>query len=162
MVGPLHRRRHKCNEAHYQYVRAIAIEIFNAIAPLHRLTERDRLLMETGVVLHECGKLVSVNHFADFTYHIISSKPLMGITASENEIISWAARCMTTDDFPAENEAFSRLPLAQRMRTAKLIGIMRLAKRLRREPPAKNNVSHLPSCGKNPKAFCPVLPKPEP
>lgn len=123
-------RRHKCNEAHYQYVRAIAIEIFNAIAPLHRLTERDRLLMETGVVLHECGKLVSVNHFADFTYHIISSKPLMGITASENEIISWAARCMTTDDFPAENEAFSRLPLAQRMRTAKLIGIMRLANAL--------------------------------
>ena len=95
---------------------------------IHGMGKRERLLLQIAVLLHDCGKYISMNRTAECSYEIVMSTEIIGLSHREREIIASAIR-FNTEEF-ASFEEFSigsSLDRQDYLLTAKLSAILRVA-----------------------------------
>lgn len=122
-------KRYRCQSSHAEAVEKYALEIFDVMKKYHGMGARERLLLQIAVILHACGKFISVKNSNECAYNIIMSTEIIGISHPERVMIADIVRYNIRDfDYNmvreetgmAENRDATIL-------TAELTAILRLA-----------------------------------
>lgn len=85
-------KRYKCHTSHNQILEVYSMDIFDAIRRYHGMNSRDRLLLRIAVLLHACGKFISIRDANECAYNIIMSTEIIGLSHLEREIIANVVR----------------------------------------------------------------------
>ena len=91
--------RYNCHRPHIDAMEKSALAIFDATKKINGMTKRDRLLLQTAVRLHDCGKYICMANHAEMSFHIIMSSEILGLTHRERQVIAYAVK-------------FNKMPLA--------------------------------------------------
>lgn len=75
-------------QPHLKALDSISMHIFDAMKKHHGLTSRERLLMRLTVILHDCGKYISLAESAECSRAIILSSEILGLTHKERLMIA--------------------------------------------------------------------------
>ena len=90
------------NSEHTSYVEKTALKIFDGISSVSGLTQRDRLLLQAAVRMHDCGTFVSFHDIEENSAGIILSSEILGVSELEKHTIAEIVR-YTLSDFPSFN-----------------------------------------------------------
>ena len=126
-------KRYKCSQAHVRNLEEIALMVFDRMKKVHGLTPRDRLLLQISVILHNCGKFISLENVSECAYNIIMATEIIGLSHMEREMVAYTVK-FNTSPFP-DYEEFDMDAGADPdvyMRVAKLTAILRLVNALDR------------------------------
>ena len=84
----------RCDDdpAHSAHVARLAVELFDALAPLHGLDATAREYLEAGALLANVGLVVAHSKHHLHAYYVIRNSELAGLTDLEIEIIAQIAR----------------------------------------------------------------------
>ena len=93
------------------------------------MKERERLLLQMAVMLHDVGKYISFNNVADSSYNIIMSNEIIGLSHIEREMVALIARYNTVT-LPSYDELVMESSLY--LTVSELTAIVRLANALDR------------------------------
>ena len=85
-------KRYKCHTSHNQALVQYALGIFDSMKKYHGLGSRERLLLQIAVLLHACGKFISIRNANECSYNIIMSTEIIGLSHLEREIIANVVR----------------------------------------------------------------------
>ena len=68
------------------------LQIFDAMKRYHKMGSRERLLLQIAVIIHSCGKFISVRNANECAYNIIMSTEIIGLSHLEREIVANVVR----------------------------------------------------------------------
>lgn len=85
-------KRYRCQSVHSELVEDYALKIFDCMKKYHGMGSRERLLLQIAVIIHACGKFISVRNSNECAYNIIMSTEIIGISHLEREIIANVVR----------------------------------------------------------------------
>ena len=120
-------KRYKCHTGHNQILEKYALELFDCTRRHHGMGRRERLLLQIAVILHGCGKFISIRNSNESSYNIIRSTEIIGLSHMERAIVANVVR-YNVRDFEydmVELEDQNRPDLT--ILIAKLTAILRLA-----------------------------------
>ncbi|MCL2726550.1 MAG: Ppx/GppA family phosphatase [Polyangiaceae bacterium] len=121
------------DRAHGELVATLAAQLFDDLTSLHRLGERERLLLRASALLHDIGDYVRYDGHHKHSYYLISHSDLMGLTPAERAIVANTAR-YHRKSFPDPSHAnFRDLDKDARAKVRSLAAILRIADALDRE-----------------------------
>ena len=75
-------KRYMCSKSHIRALEELALVIFDKTKKLHGLDRRKRLLLQIAVILHGCGKYISLSNVAECSYRIIMATEIIGLSHS--------------------------------------------------------------------------------
>ena len=114
--------------SHSAHVAGLALQLFDALQPLHGLDENARSYLEAAALLANVGLFISHSQHHLHSYYVIrNSESLMGLTDSEIEIIALVARYHRKSAPKPTHAEFMRLDLDQQEVVRTLAGILRVA-----------------------------------
>lgn len=90
-------KRYRCVTPHSEQVEKYALTIFDTMKRYHGMGERARLLLQIAVIIHGCGKFISVRNASECAYNIVMSTEIIGISHLEREIIANVLRYNVRD-----------------------------------------------------------------
>ena len=95
---------------------------------VHGMGDRERLLLQIAVQLHDCGKYISMGDVAECSYRIIMATEIIGLSTEERQIIANAVRYNTTE-FVYYREIAGEIGMDRSvyLLIAKLTAILRIA-----------------------------------
>ena len=126
-------KRYAVSKSHTQMMSKLAKIVFKAMKKVHGLTERELLMLEVAVQIHDCGKYISLSNVGECSFNIIMSTEIIGLSHREREIIALAVRYNTRPfDSYAAMSRISDLQGADYILVAKLTAILRLVNALDR------------------------------
>lgn len=141
-------KRYKCHSSHNQVLEKYALDIFDNMKKYHGMGSRERLLLQIAVLLHACGKFISIRNSNECSYNIIMSTEIIGLSHLEREIIAnvvrYNIRDFDYDRVQLENQSHPAGAVgmdhnAITILIAKLTAILRLANSMDRSHRAKMN-----------------------
>jgi exopolyphosphatase/guanosine-5'-triphosphate,3'-diphosphate pyrophosphatase len=126
-------RKYKCDEQHLEYVRAAAIQLFDALHAELNLGHHERMLLEVAAILHDIGMFV---HGSDHQFHsryIIAHSEIFGLTKDDVEVVSRVSQLHRGGVSGQYETGFQSLPLrSDRVVILKLAAVLRIADALDR------------------------------
>ena len=124
-------KRYQYDKIHSDFVRQVAVEIFDRTLKYHGLGKRDRLVLEIAAIIHDIGKYVNMRDPGMNGYQLIMSTEIIGISHREREEVANAVRYMTEElpDSAVQDSYFWR---EEYLKVAKLSAILRLVNSLDR------------------------------
>lgn len=132
-------RRYHFDEAHGALVARFSADLFDQLLPLHRLGERDRLLLRTAAMLHDVGDFIRYEGHHRHSYYILTNSDIVGLTPNERAVVANVARYHRKAPPDNSHPNFRDLDRDDRGRVRILAGILRIADALDREHAAKVN-----------------------
>ena len=139
-VGPLHHLRDvsrrsirqladRCDDdpAHSAHVARLAVELFDALAPIHGLDATAREYLEAGALLANVGLVVAHSKHHLHAYYVIRNSELAGLTDAEIEVIAQIARYHRKSAPKPSHPDFAALPPADQDLVRALAAILRVA-----------------------------------
>ena len=114
-------KRYKGNSLHIQFIKNMAVRIFDETKRMHGLSGRERLLLELAAMLHDCGKYISIHDAAECSYHIIMATEIIGLSHREREMLAEIVKYNTV-----------KIPVGMNLTVIKLTAILRVANALDR------------------------------
>ena len=126
-------KRYKSNQAHLRNMEEISLGIFTKTKKIHGMGQREKLLLQIAVILHNCGKYISLTNVADCAYNIVMATEIIGLSHAERQIIANVVKYNTApfcyyDEMARASDVTRREYLV----IAKLTAILRLANALDR------------------------------
>ena len=120
-------KRYQCSKSHIKIMEDIALKIFDRMKKIHGLGKRERLLLQIAVILHGCGKYISLSDPAECSYRIIMATEIIGLSQVEREIIANIVKFNTMEFsyYEGMNEHTS-LSREEYLVIAKLTAILRI------------------------------------
>lgn len=119
--------RYGMDRAYSQNTAALAVQIFDATANLHRLGERSRVLLEVASIVHDVGAHISVRSRHKHSFYILRNVDLSGLTHEEREIIAQVARYHRSGVPISSHHEYMQLDRTGRMEVSTLAAILRVA-----------------------------------
>jgi exopolyphosphatase/guanosine-5'-triphosphate,3'-diphosphate pyrophosphatase len=126
-------RRYGFDQAHGELVSSFAASLFDDMAPVHRLGDRDRLLLRAAAVLHDIGDYVRYDGHHKHSYYLIQHSDIMGLTPPERGIVANVARYHRKSPPDPSHPNFRELDKDARAKVRSLAAILRIADALDRE-----------------------------
>lgn len=121
-------KRYQSNKNHVNVMTGLALTIFDKTKSLHGMEKRDRLLLQIAVLLHDCGKFISMSHAAECSYNIIMASEIIGLSHAEREIVANIVKYNSQDILSFEEFAQnSTLNREQYKKVCKLAAILRVS-----------------------------------
>lgn len=115
------------DEAHARHVADLALSIYDALAPLHRLEEDSRELLEAAALLHDIGYYISHSSHHKHSLYLIQNAEALGFTNDEIAVIANVARYHRKSHPKKSHPAFAVLPPEDQMKVRYLAAILRVA-----------------------------------
>lgn len=84
--------RYNIDERHANHVRNLALTLFDATQPIHKLGRKDRKILEFSALLHDVGHHISGDDHHKHGQYLIRNTRMSGFTAREVEIMAFVAR----------------------------------------------------------------------
>jgi exopolyphosphatase/guanosine-5'-triphosphate,3'-diphosphate pyrophosphatase len=102
----------RCNweHTHSEHVTRLCLELFDQLAPLHALGQRERELIEFGAMLHDIGWHITGKKHHHHSMYLILHGDLKGFDEEEVRIIANIARYHRKSPPESSHEAYARLP----------------------------------------------------
>lgn len=126
-------KRYKSNQPHIKNMEEMTLQIFDKMKKIHGMGQRERLLLQISVILHNCGKYISLTNVAECAYNIIMATEIIGLSHAERRIIANVVKFNTMDfDYNGDMAAGSSASRAEYLVIAKLTAILRVANALDR------------------------------
>jgi len=124
----------RCNYAsdHADHVARLAVRLFDACAPLHRLDGAYRELLHVAGILHDIGHHIGHQAHHKHSYYLISNGRLKDFSAQEVQVIANVARYHRKDRPRKSHYSFQQLAPEHRTPVRKLAALLRLAEALDR------------------------------
>lgn len=123
--------RYQSYSKHTEAVLATALAIFDAMKNVHGLGRRERLLLTASVILHDCGRYISLVNQADCAYQIIMASEIIGMTHLERVIVACTVKYTSSPLEPYE-ELPEQIGRESYMTIAKLAAILKIGNALDR------------------------------
>ncbi len=120
-------RRYHFDEPHATQVDRLAAQLFDLLAPLHRLDAHDRLLLRVAAVVHDVGDFVHYAAHHKHSQYIVEHSDVMGLSPEERRLVGCVARYHRRAPPSTKHAAFRRLSTEERRRVRKLAAILRVA-----------------------------------
>jgi exopolyphosphatase/guanosine-5'-triphosphate,3'-diphosphate pyrophosphatase len=119
----------RCDDdpAHSAHVARLAVELFDALAPLHGLDATAREYLEAGALLANVGLVVAHSKHHLHAYYVIRNSELAGLTDLEIEIVAQIARYHRKSEPKAAHPEFAALGPDDQALVRALAGILRVA-----------------------------------
>lgn len=114
---------------HIEALNVLSMKIFETIRKTNGLTDRDKLLLEVSVILHDCGKFVSLVNSAQCAYEIIMASEIIGLTHLEREIVALTV-LYNSLQLDMYEDVSDRIDHDSYLKVAKLSAILRVANAL--------------------------------
>ena len=126
-------KRYAISKSHVTYMSTVATTIFDSMKRIHGLGNRERLLLEIAVLLHDCGKYISMSQVGECSFNIIMATEIIGLSHREREIIALVVRYNTQRfGYYPEISRLTGLSEEDYVLVAKLTAILRVANSLDR------------------------------
>ena len=121
-------KRYSSSKSHIQGTMNLCLNIFDSMKKVHGMGDRERLLLQIAVQLHDCGKYISMGDVAECSYRIIMATEIIGLSTEERQIIANAVRYNTTE-FVYYQEIAGEIGMDRSvyLLIAKLTAILRIA-----------------------------------
>jgi len=117
---------------HARAVAGLALQLFDALASLHGLNLRHRLLLELAGLLHDTGFYVSSRQHHKHSYYLIRNAELPGVSPAEQELVALVSRYhRRATPRPTHLEYMAQSP-ENRVLVSKLAALLRIADALDR------------------------------
>ncbi len=113
--------------AHCRQVAHLAGRLFDAIRPLHRMTDDDEVLLLAAGLLHDVGVSVSYQGHHKHSQEIILHADLAGFARREQRIVACLARYHRKAHPSLSHSPFGELNHADQDRVRKLAALLRIA-----------------------------------
>lgn len=121
-------KRYLCSKNHIKVLEELALGIFDKMKRIHGLTKRDRLLLQIAVILHGCGKYISLSDVGECSYSIIMATEIIGLSQAEREIIANVVKFNTQEfEYYETISSYTSLNKQAYLTITKLTAILRLA-----------------------------------
>lgn len=117
---------------HAERVSRLALQLFGRLQELHRLTRRDRLLLQVAAILHDIGTFVSARSHHEHSYYLVAASDIFGVRRQEMEVIAniaWYHRRSCPNN---SHENYASLDRESRIKVCKLAALLRVADALDR------------------------------
>lgn len=119
--------RYKYNKKHSHYVEDIALQIFDSIQKSQALAPRDRFLLQIASIIHDVGKFIGADPHYIYSYNIIKASQLIGLSDTELAMVANISRFHSAEEPTYDNSSLKKIEGTDRLKTVKLIAIIRLA-----------------------------------
>ena len=119
--------RYGSDAAHKEFVTAVAGQLFDALAPLHRLDGHYRLLLELACKVDDIGNFINPQGHYRHSAYIIEANPLIGISDEDNQIIAEVSRYHSSEAPEINQHHYRELSADLRLPVAQLAAILRVA-----------------------------------
>ena len=120
-------RMYNFDEAHGRHVADLALSIYDALQPLHRLEEESREHLEAAALLHDIGYYISHDSHHKHSQYLIQNSEALGFTNDEIAIIANVARYHRKSHPKGRHPGFAELRGADQSRVRYLSAILRVA-----------------------------------
>ncbi|MBQ1472967.1 MAG: HD domain-containing protein [Lachnospiraceae bacterium] len=119
-------QRYSSYHPHLKAMDKMSTMIFDATKKQHGLKKREKLILRTAAILHDCGKYISLSESPQCSYTIIMSSEILGLTHKEREMVAMIAAYNHRDEitFDLVNDHFTE---AEYLVFLKLLAILRVA-----------------------------------
>lgn len=114
---------------HIKALTKLSTKIFDTMKKVHGMDSRERLLLQVAVILHDCGKYISLANSPKCAYEIIMASEIIGLSHKEREIVALTVlyNTLPLDEY---EELSDRMDQASYLVVAKLSAILRVANAL--------------------------------
>lgn len=120
-------KRYKCNQSHIKNLEGIALQFFDKMKKIHGMGARERLLLQIAVILHNCGKYISLDDVSECAFNIIMATEIIGLSHLEREMIAYTVKFNTSPFvYDAELTEKSDLTREEYLKIAKMTAILRI------------------------------------
>ena len=118
-------KRYGSSQKHTQYLTQLADKVFDSLKKTYHMGPREKLLLKISVLLHDCGKYISLLNVAECSYNIVMSTEIIGLSHAEREIIANVVK-YNTEEFRYDNEYTDSVALSRKqyLLIAKLTAIL--------------------------------------
>jgi exopolyphosphatase/guanosine-5'-triphosphate,3'-diphosphate pyrophosphatase len=119
----------RCDDdpAHSAHVADLAVQLFDALQPLHDLDGAAREYLEAGALLANVGLVVAHSKHHLHAYYVIRNSELAGLTDLEIDIIAQIARYHRKSEPKPSHPEFAALDADDQALVRTLAGILRVA-----------------------------------
>ncbi|MEN1760161.1 HD domain-containing protein [Anoxynatronum sibiricum] len=125
-------RKYHADMNHAADVETKSIAIFDALKKTHGMKEREKYLLRLAAKLHDIGKFVNLNKHYIHSYNLIKASEMLGVTEEEQDIVANVARYHSSQIPQQSHENYWHMRPRNRVVTAKLVAIIRMADALDR------------------------------
>lgn len=112
---------------HAEHVRALSLQLFDALAKVHGLPARSRDMLEAAAVLHDIGYFIDYDKHHKHAYHLLRHADLLGFSPREKEVVANVARYHRRALPKQKHEGFRQLSGDDQTLVRRLGGLLRLA-----------------------------------
>ena len=125
--------RWEIDRNHAEYASKVALQLFDALAEVHKLGPFEREVLEYSALLHDIGRVISYPGHHKHGWYIVKNANLVGFQADELDMIAAIVR-YHRNKAPKKNSRLL-LPLPKKMRRSVVLlsAILRLADGLDRQ-----------------------------
>ncbi len=124
-------KRYMESSGHTDNLENLAMKIFDGMSKVHGMKQRERLLLLIAVILHDCGKYISLSGVAECSYNIIMATEIIGLSHKEREIVANAVK-FNTKEFAYYDELVGKLDKESYIVLEKITAILRVTNALDR------------------------------
>lgn len=118
-------KRYGSSQKHTQHLVMLAEKIFDSLKKPFHMGSREKLLLKIAILLHDCGKYISLLNVAECSYNIIMSTEIIGLSHTERVLIAHVVK-YNTQEFVYYNEYREAMMLTKQeyLTVAKLTAIL--------------------------------------
>ena len=113
--------------AHARQTEVFALQLFDKLKRSQGLSDRDRFLLRILCTLHDIGKFVSLRRHYFYSYRLIISSDILGLSEDEKEAVAIAAYSHARGVPDQADVPYHRLDMSKKAVVAKLAAILALA-----------------------------------
>jgi exopolyphosphatase/guanosine-5'-triphosphate,3'-diphosphate pyrophosphatase len=124
--------KYRYDATHARHVADLAVSLFDALRGEHKLSDRDRLLLEVAAILHDVGTYVGGSSHHKHSYYLILNSEIFGLRRAELQTVALVARYHRRSAPKRTHPEYMALPREGRMVVSKLAAILRVADALDR------------------------------
>ncbi|MBU7455926.1 HD domain-containing protein [Leuconostoc fallax] len=136
--------RYLVERQHRDVVLDFAWQLFDRLKRVHRLENRDRLLLGVAALVHDVGSFINSQRHYQYSEEILKGIDFYGLSTTEQRMIAAIARYHSAEVPDSNLQEVQEFSPVQRIRIAKLSALLRLADALddsRRQKITKLSIS---------------------
>ncbi len=127
------KQKYHVDQKYASAVSRLALSLFDQSFALHRLGNKERLLLEIGALVHEIGMYIRVGSHHRHAAYLISVSPLLGLTGREKQLLAQLVRYQRKASPCDKHEGFASLEKHEQRKVWHLSALLRLAIALNKE-----------------------------
>lgn len=132
-------RRYHFDEPHATHVDRLATQLFDKLAPLHKLGSEDRILLRVAALAHDIGDFIDYAAHHKHTQYILENSDVMGLSHDHRRVVACIARYHRRALPSPKHATFGSLSVEDQRKVKKLSAILRIADALDRGHRSKVN-----------------------